>query len=458
MRIRLRHLWETVISGYWFVPTVMVVAAALAAFLLLYVDRGLLGGRVGWLYAGGSDGAKTLLSTIAGSVITVAGVVFSITIAALTQASSQFGPRLLRNFMRDTANQVVLGTFVATFAFCLLVLRTIHGKLQDGAEFVPQASVTAAVLLAAASIAVLIYFIHHVSVSLQAPIIVAGVLSDLTTSIERLPERQVGVGVAAASASNDGLPPDFDDAAAPVRATVEGYVQAVDYDGLARRAERDGLILRLEHRPGDYLIKGSRLLGVWPAGRCDEKLAADLNGAFICGRQGTPEQDVEFAIRQMVEIAVRALSPGINDPFTAINCVDALGSALCQVARRGLPGPLRHDANGKLRLVTPVTTFGGVADAAFNQIRQYGRGSVAVTIRLLEVITTCGRELVDDDQRRYLMKHAQMVYEDSREAVIQKRDLDDIRERWHGAVRVLNALPEAEPGEALRLESSRLPR
>ena len=129
----------------------MTLAATGAAFLLVYVDRAMIRGRVGWLYAGGADGAKTMLSTVAGSVIAVAGVVFSITIAALTQASSQFGPRLLRNFMRDTANQVVLGTFVGTFIYCLLVLRKIHGKVEDGVEFVPQASVTGAVLLAAAA-------------------------------------------------------------------------------------------------------------------------------------------------------------------------------------------------------------------------------------------------------------------------------------------------------------------
>ena len=167
MRTRLRHLWDVLTTGYWFVPTVMTLAAAGGAFLLLYIDRTMIGGRVGWLYAGGADGAKTMLSTVAGSVITVAGVVFSITIAALTQASSQFGPRLLRNFMRDTANQAVLGTFVGTFMYCLLVLRTIHGKLQDGVGFVPQASVTFAVLLAAASIAVLIYFIHHIATAIR---------------------------------------------------------------------------------------------------------------------------------------------------------------------------------------------------------------------------------------------------------------------------------------------------
>jgi uncharacterized membrane protein len=451
MRTRLRHLWEVVTTGYWFVPTVMMLAAAGAAFLLLYIDRATIGARVGWLYAGGADGAKTMLSTVAGSVITVAGVVFSITIAALTQASSQFGPRLLRNFMRDTGNQVVLGTFVGTFIYCLLVLRTIHGKMEDGVEFVPQASVTFAVLLATASIAVLIYFIHHVSVSLQAPAVVAAVLQDMNDVIARLPVDQKGTGEPLAA--SDELPPEFHASTCPVPSVKQGYVQAVDYAGLVEFARGSDLILRVAYRPGQYVIEGTPLVHAWPADRGGNKEVAEhVNAAFICGRNATTEQDVEQALRQMVEVAVRALSPGINDPFTAINCVDALGSAICGVARRGLPGPHRYDGQGKLRLVAPVSTFAGVVDTAFNQIRQYGRGSVAVTIRLLEVLAICGRQVVNEDQRGCLLRHATMVYEDSREAVTQPLDRDDVRARWEVAVRVLRVHPEADVGQSFSSE------
>ena len=441
MRTRLRHVWEVVTTGYWFVPAVMILAAVAVALLLLYVDRTVVGARVGWLYAGGADGAKTLLSTVAGSVITVAGVVFSITISALTQASSQFGPRLLRNFMRDTGNQAVLGTFVATFVYCLIVLRTIHGKLEDGVEFVPQASVTVAVLLAGASIAVLVYFIHHVSVSLQAPAVVAAVLSDLEATIARLPDDQEGSGVALV----DGLRPDVDGAPRPIHSTKQGYVQVVDYGGLTEAADKSDLILRLAYRPGDYVIEGTPLLLASPAGRCDgEDFAERVNAAFICGRNATSEQDLEQALRQMVEVAVRALSPGINDPFTAVNCIDALGSAVCRIAGKGLPGPLRHDRQGRLRMITPVTTFDGVVDTAFNQIRQYGRGSVPVAIRLLDVIAACAGQMTTVEQRRALLRHAGMVYEDNREGIVQRRDRDDLRERWETAVRALGGRPEVE--------------
>jgi uncharacterized membrane protein len=446
VRTRLRHIWEVLTTGYWFVPTIMSGVAVAMALALLYVDRRTAGAgeRLGWLYGGGADGAKTLLSTVAGSVITVAGVAFSITIAALSQASSQFGPRLLRNFMRDTGNQVVLGTFVATFLYCLVILRTIHGPLDAGPAFVPQASVTVAVLMAAGSIAVLIYFIHHVSVSLQAPNVVATAAADLARVVAQLIENPNGSAMPVTS-GRQTLHEAFEVNARPISSTSEGYVQAVDYDGLMGMAEKADLTLRLCYRPGDYLIEGSTLLHAAPAERCSDEVERRLNEAFICGRQETPEQDVEYGVRQLVEIAVRALSPGINDPFTAMNCVDALGASLCRVARHGLPGPHRYDRAGRLRLVTPVTTFAGLTDTGFNQIRQYGRESVAVTIRLLEVIAICAEQMTAVDQRQSLLRHAEMIYADSQITIKGQRDRADVRERYETAVRVLGSSSASVP-------------
>lgn len=449
MKVRLHHLWEVASSGYWFVPSVMTAAAGAMALITLYIDRHYLGwnARVGWLYSGGSAGAGTLLSTVAGSIITVAAVVFSITIAALTQASAQFGPRLLRNFMRDTGNQVVLGTFVSTFLFCLLVLRTIHGKIEDGVAFVPQASVTVAVLLTVASIAVLIYFIHHVSVSLQAPSVVAAVRVELSRALDQLAGGQDGVSEPMDRLdANNGVPSEFEAGSRAVTCSCDGYIQAVDYDTLMQTAEKYGLLIRLQYRAGDYMIAGNPLLHAWPAGGCNEELSKRLNDAFICGDHRTPEQDVEYSIRQMVEIAVRALSPGINDPFTAINCIDALGSAVCRIARGGLPGPYRHDAAGKLRLISPVSTFAGIADAAFNQIRQYGCESVAVTVRLLEIFRACAVQVRSDDQRKALMHHAEMVYRQGQtpEAIAEKNDRDDVRRCWEAFVKTSEEAEKAE--------------
>ena len=448
MRTRLRHLWEVVTTSYWFVPALMSLAAVGLALLLLRFDRSGTGSheQFGWMYAGGADGAKTLLSTVAASVVTVAGVAFSITIAAMSQASTQFGPRLLRSFMRDTGNQVVLGTFVATFLYCLLVLRTTHGETERGRQFVPHASVTVSVLMAAASMAVLIYFIHHVSVSLQAPAVVAASAADLERVIVGLRKDRQSTAVAAPSRGSDGvLPPNFDADARPVASTHDGYVQAIDYDELLKIAASSDLIVRLEYRAGDHVIEGSTLARVWPPERYETQVGEILNATFICGRRSTSEQDVEYAVRQMVEIAVRALSPGVNDPFTAINCIDALGSALCRVARQGLPGPYHYDSSGRLRVVARVTTFEGITDAALNQIRQYGRQSVAVMIRLLEVTAKCAEQVTVPEQRQSLLRHAQMVWADAEESIRGERDRMAVHGRWEEAVRALGPAA-AEPG------------
>ncbi len=438
MKLRLQHFWEVVSSGYWFVPSVMSGVASILALLLVTLDRNVLDNKdpIPWLYTGGFEGAKTLLSTVAGSVITVAGVVFSITIAALTQASAQFGPRLLRNFMRDTANQVVLGTFVATFLYCLMVLRAIHGPLDDdGTAFVPQMSVTGAVLLAIASIAVMIYFIHHVSVSLQAPIVVANVRADLLSTIDRVAMTQEGSSTPTPSdrAAHSYLPPDFEGNCCGVLAPRDGYLQAVDFSTLVGTAAERNFVTRMDCRAGDYVIAGTPLLHVHPSEACTPAVTSVMSEAFIIGDQRTSEQDVEYAARQLVEIAVRALSPGINDPFTAVNCIDALGSGLCLIARRGLAGPLRYDAEGVLRLVLPVSTYAGIADLCFNQIRQYGRDSVAVNARLLEVIAACAPDAAALHKKTALLRHAEMVYRQSQDetAIPEERDRRDLMLRWH---------------------------
>jgi uncharacterized membrane protein len=188
--------------------------------------------------------------------------------------------------------------------------------------------------------------------------------------------------------------------------------------------------IQLTHRAGDYIIARDPLAWVHPAQRCTEAMQDELNAAFICGRQLTAEQDIEYTIRQMVEVGVRALSTGINDPRTAINCIDALGSVICEIARRKLPSPRCYDESGKLRIVRAVTTFDSVVDAAFNELRQYGRDSAPVTIRLLEVINVCLRQVPHDHQRRPLLRQAEIIYRQSQAALPEEADRADVQERW----------------------------
>jgi uncharacterized membrane protein len=387
--IRLASYWDALRSSFWFLPLVMAVGAVALAFGSVALDAALPDGdwrTNGWIYSGGADGASAVLGAIAGSMVTLAGLVFSLTLVVLSLASQQFGPRLLRNFMRDTTNQVVLGTFVATFLYCLLVLRTV--RRVDESPFVPHVSVTLGVLLAVASLIVLIVFIHHVAVSIQADEIVARVGAELTEGIDHLFPEEIGEGPS--KQAGVALPEHFDRDAAPVPSAADGYIQFVDGDALLALAAREGMIFRVERRPGDYVIADAPLVVGWPAAKVDEGATSRVNAAFVFGNQRTPAQDLEYPIRQLVEIAVRALSPGINDPFTATACIDRLASGLSRLARRETPSAYRFDDAGMLRVVAAPTTFPAALDAAFDQIRHYGRNSPVVLVRLLEALAAIG--------------------------------------------------------------------
>ncbi|WP_051180738.1 DUF2254 domain-containing protein [Thermithiobacillus tepidarius DSM 3134] len=441
MKTRLTRWWDALRSSLWFVPMLMTLAAVALAFATVQADER-IGYEwirtVGWLWTGGPEGAREVLSTIAGSMITVAGVTFSITVVTLTLASNQFGPRLLRNFMRDTGNQIVLGTFIATFIYCLLVLRTVRAV--EATQFVPYLSVTAGVLLATISLGVLIYFIHHVSESIQAENLIAVVAAELQAGIDRLFPDELGQApqtpAAPAPASADSTMDDAD--RCMIRSRHSGYVQAVESETLLAIASNRDLILHLLCRPGDFVTRDDPLAAAWPAGRCDARLARRICGAFLIGRHRTPTQDVEYAVHQLVEIAVRALSPGINDPFTAMNCLDWLGAALAQLAQRDMPGRQRHDARGQLRIIAENGTFAAVANAAFNQIRQYGRGSASVVLHMLDVIAAVAPRLCREEDRKALLRHAAQVEGDARASLPNEMDRQVVAARYQRTVAALN--------------------
>jgi len=409
----------------------MTVAAATLALVSVELDEELqrrFVQELGWFYSGSAEGARQFLATVAGSMVTVAGVVFSVTVVALSLASSQFGPRLLRNFMRDTGNQVVLGTFIATFVYCLLVLRTVRG--QDGASFVPHISVTIAVLLALASLGVLIYFIHHAAVSMQAPHIIANVSVELRASIDSLFPENLGDEAETEPEQEQAECPDgFEHDARPVTAAADGYVQLVNDERLMTLAVENDLVLSIVHRPGHFIVPGDSLVLVWPNRGDEEELTAAVRSAFVLGPQQTPTQDVEFAVNQLVEVAVRALSPGINDPFTAMTCVDRLGAALCRLAGRKIPSPNRRDKEGRVRVIAYPFTFANVADTALRQIRQYGRESTAVLVRMLETIAVVIPHVRNEEDLAVLCRHALLI-EQAAEGLPQQADRDDVEDRY----------------------------
>ncbi len=434
MKVRLRHLWYHVTASFWFIPSGVAVTAIAASFGMIALDELLAKAtlqKLGWIYSGGPESSISVLSAIASSTVTVAGVVFSITVVALTLASSQFGPRLLGNFMRDRTNQAVLGIFIATFLYCLLVLRSIRRE----EPFVPHLAITLGIILALLSFFYVIYFIHHVASSIQADNIIAMVERDLERITDDLYPEDIGHGPA--TGNEEARHRELSETFGKVASTGTGYVQAVDADSIMAIARERDIVVQLEFRPGDFMTQSADLARVWPADAASEDLAGDLNGQFILGRQRTPVQDIEMCINQLVEIAIRALSPGINDTFTAIVCIDRLGAALCRLAGRTIPSPYRYDQDGHLRIIAYPTSFPGAVDAAFNLIRQ--NANIPVMIRLLETINTIAGRTRNPEDRQALLRQARMVLWTAEHREMPPDDLRDIRERYDTFMRAIGA-------------------
>lgn len=388
---RVTALWGRLNSSFWFVPAVMAVAAVALSFALIEVDalrQESTTNDPSAFYTFGPEGARSILSVIASSMITVASLIFSITMLSLQLASSQFGPRVLGNFMRDRSNQIVLGTFIATFLYCLFVLRSVRGM--EGNSFVPHLSVAFGILLAAASVAVLIYFIHHIATSIRVETLLENLAEDGCDAVDRLFPEQLGRGLekdASEKAVQGLLPDDFDDEARLIAADSSGYVQNIGVDVLMRLATEHDLVLRIEAPPGRFVANGACVIMAFPGDRVSDEIAEHLRGAVVIGRGRTSYQDLDFAVRRIVELAQRSLSPGINDPTTALYCIDRLGEVLGRLAGREIPSPTRVDDSGQLRVVTEVVALKDVACQAFAAIARYGLTDTDVVIRLADTIS-----------------------------------------------------------------------
>ncbi len=436
---QLSKLWDRLHSSYWFIPTLMAAGAIALAFLMLTLDRTVEDQvtKLSWIYRGGPEGARALLSTVAGSMMTVTGTAFSITIVALQLAASNFGPRLLRNFMQDTGNQLVLGTFIATFIYCLLILRTVHGE--DYNLFVPQLSSTVGILLAIISTGVLIYFIHHASTMIQASQVITNVAKDLAEVTDRQLPINPGPKSWNSLVSAPALPTNFASTAVAIGAKRNGYLQAIDDRKLMKIACQHHLLLQITVCPGQFLVVGDCLVQVYPGKRVDSQVQKQLHAAFILGKERTEQQDIELPINQLVEISLRALSPAINDPFTAIRCIDQLKAGLSRIAQRDFPSPYHYDDSQRLRMVLPTVTFEQLVDAAFNQIRQHAAANATVTIRLLEALTRIASQVHHDKDRMILRIHAAMIAQESQDRLSEERDRQKVKLQHLKVIEVLEA-------------------
>jgi uncharacterized membrane protein len=438
--------WEALRTTFWLVPAILVAVAALVFVLTFEIDLSAYHHHLSlpfWVRMGSADASRQVLIAIAAAVITVVGVVFSITILALTLASQQFGPRMMRNFIRDLGNQVTLGIFVATFVYSVLVLGSIASDPRG--KFVPHLSTTVAEALLLVDLAILIYFIHHIAKSIQLPEVIAGIARDLMRSVDaEFPDVRLRESRPALISSGRSVPEllqVIDDRGAAVPATTSGYLQFVGYAQLVDIATKTDAVIRLDHRPGHFLVEGRTLATVWPRGAA-KHVGQELAKAHVTGPHRTLMQDPVFAIDQLVEIAIRALSPAVNDTFTALTCIDWLSAGLSRISSRTLEEGVYRDRYGRVRLIESDPSYARMVNRAFDKVRQASRGMPAVLIRLIDSLYSIAQEATSAEQRQTLARQAKMILLNAEESVPDPNDREDIRVRYQRLHRELE--PDAE--------------
>ncbi len=440
-----RRRWELVRDSMWFIPLLIAFGGITLAVATVNVDIATADDFwPEWFRINSADGARAILSTLSSSIMTVAGVAFSITVVTLTLAAGQYGPRLPGELMQDRGNQFCLGMFVGIFLYGLFVQRTVREYGED--TFVPTLAIAVAMMLALIGAMVLIYFIHHVSVLIQSDTVVSAVARELRRATDSLFPEALGddepvgpVDVAAA------LPPGFADDAEPLRATGEGYIRTLDLHALMTVAVAADAVIEVRRRPGDFVIEGDPLLSVWPPDRLSPAAARRARTAFVLGSLRTTEQDTAFGIDQLVEVALRALSPGINDPFTAIACIDRLRGGLARLIDRRMPSPLHRDPDGMLRLIAHPRSVVELLGRALHPIRPSAAEHPLVVARLLDTLVAFAERARRRCDKEAIALHGQLLADDAAAALGNAHDQAWIAER---AERVRAALGLTRPARS----------
>ncbi len=436
---RFRRFWDYLRSSFWFVPSLMVGGSIVLAAGLIELDTARSHEWFAqWprLFGAGAEGARGMMSTIATSMMTVVGVTFSMILVVLALASSQYTSRVLRNFIRSRVTQFVLGTFAGIFTYCLIVLRSIRGN--EAGAFVPALAVFFGFVLALAGVSALIFFIHHVATSIQASSIIATVADETMLAIDRLLPGGHGQG-----------PTDDDEQSATlarpgrnwqsVPARESGYIQNVDGEALLRLARKHRTTVRMERGIGEFVVDQTPLVSLDREGPPDGEIIGALQSAYSIDRRRTLEQDVAFGIRQIVDIALRALSPSTNDTTTAVMCLDHLTAILSRVASRRIPPSHRYE-DGDLRVITIGPTFATLLEESFDQIRGSAVGNVGVLLRMLVALQTIASLTASPSRRRSLREQVEWIAESA------ERTVESLHDRSRIDVR-LKSVREALEGE-----------
>lgn len=439
MNARIIKAWEDLKSSYYFIPGLMAFGACCLAYITSTLDEHVditIAKELGLFQTNSAESARVILSTIAGSMMSVAAVTFSITMVAVTSAAGQYGPRLIGNFMRDRGNQVTLGTFTSTFIYCLLILRLARSSGGGGSEiidFVPNISLLTAMGLTLFSVAVMIYFIHHIPETLN--------VGNITGQVGRRLRRDLEDLFPSALGEEQEGDPDISsytrETAVEIKAKAEGYIQALNDGALMDLAHKNNCIVIVDYRPGDFVTQDDVLLRIWRDDNIDDDLATRFRNCFAMGQERTAHQNVLFLADELVEILARALSPGVNDPFTAINCINWFHSAIKATMRGTSPSPYRYDSQGDFRVMARPVTFEGIVSIICDQSRLYIASDHNATIKMLTILTELTAETDDKEHRKVLERQLDKLRETSLHIAQDAPTLADLEGRFNMASRMI---------------------
>ncbi|GAB3566686.1 DUF2254 domain-containing protein [Spirosoma luteolum] len=435
---RIRQFWQVLLDSLWFIPGLLIFSAMGLGLLLVELEV-----YYPWqgeqdyplIFGAGADGSRGMLSAIAGSMLTVAGLTFTLTLSAISQVSSQYSPRLLRNYMSDRVNQVVMGYFMGAFAYCLIVLRTIRGS--DEIRFVPSIAVVVGLLLALGGVMALIFFIHHIAQSMQVGTIVHDLTQDTLKTIDRLFPAKLGEPVPHRARQQQQIDDWLREPAGWtfVRINASGYLQHIDTDRLLKLATEHQLLVRLDYNIGDFVGQNVPMLAFRSShesspDRADrESLTDALQGCVAIGRYRTIKQDVGFGIQQLVDIILRALSPSTNDTTTAIMALDYLGVVMGELTRRPFPEPWRSDGE-QLRVITRSASFETLARQAFDLVRINSQGNHALYMRLLDVLASAANQTQDTGRRAELLSQLSAVRQAAAQTLASPYEQELVEQRY----------------------------
>ncbi len=392
-----------------------------------------------WISVGNIDDSRVILSAIIGATSTVLALVFSVVLLVLSMAANQFGPRLLRRFILVQNGQLTIGLFSATFLFSLIILVLVRSE--QGIEFVPQLANLLVVLLLIVSFIALIGYTQDVRKAIQTGNLIADVNADLNLAIKDFINIRKSCGTAASETNTSKekisqLLSNCKTQGCKILANSAGYLQEIDREQLIKAATAENSVINLTVRPGQFVFAYTKIADVIPAEK-EDALKFVINASLLIGSNRTLVQDPEFAIAQIVEVGIRALSPAVNDTYTGIACIDWLCNEILSLVK--LPHvETCYDAQGEIRLLEPTLNFKGMVAAAFDMIRQSGANNPAILIRMLQNFKRMGDYLHTDEEHQALLRQVDAIYEQSQAQVFAKADQVDILNSFEQAKLVLS--------------------